>query len=126
MTTSLTRKLALWTFFWLVTTAIATSFSFDLFNHVVANGFAILLNLLVGFKMIHANIQYIRALDELMQKIHLEAMAVTLGLSVVVGIAYSLLDTTNLISGDAEISFLVMFMGVTYLGVLFFLQRRFR
>jgi hypothetical protein len=42
-------------------------------------------------------------------------MGLTLGLAVVVGLSYSLLDTTNLILVDAEISNLVLFIGVTYI-----------
>jgi len=38
---------------------------------------------------------------------------------VIFGLAFSLLDTTNMISGDAEISFLVIFMGLTYVAAVF-------
>jgi hypothetical protein len=120
-----TRTLALWTSLWLVTTAMATFIPFQSLQLVSLHWVSILLNLLVGLKMIQTNVQYIRSLDELMQKIHMEAMAITLGLSVVVGIAYSLLDITNLISMDSEISFLVMFIGLTYISMVAYLQKKF-
>ena len=36
------------------------------------------------------------------------------GMAVIVGLSYSLLDQKNIISGDAEISVLVLFIGITY------------
>ena len=55
----------------------------------------------------------------------LEAMAITLGITLIAGIAYSSLDIVNVISGDAEISFLVMLMGITYLVSLLVVRRRY-
>ena len=39
----------------------------------------------------------------------------SLGVGLIVGLSYSNLDTTNLIAGHAEISHLVIIMGLTYL-----------
>ena len=64
--------------------------------------------------MIWANKNHLRSLDEMHQKIHLEAMGITLGVGLVVGLAYSNLDISNIISSDAEISNLVILMGLTY------------
>lgn len=109
-------RLAVWTWTWVATLAMATfgpKFIWD--DHIFLTTFAITVNLINGILMISANRDLFNHFDEFERKIHLEAMALTLGLSVVVGLTYSLLDTTNLISGDAEISFLVMFIGITYL-----------
>jgi len=65
--------------------------------------------------MVLANVKLFRHYDELEQKIHAEAMGLTLGATVIVGLSYSLLDQTNLIQGDAEIGFLIMFISITYL-----------
>lgn len=73
------------------------------------------INLGAGIGVIFANVKYLRGLDELQQKIHLNAMSIALGVGVIGGLSYSLLDTTNLIAGDAEISVLVMGISVTYL-----------
>lgn len=82
-------------------------------------GLSILATVGIGIQMLRANILHLRGLDELQQKIHLEAMSITLGLALIFGLAFSLLDTTNMISGDAEISFLVIFMGLTYVAAVF-------
>lgn len=85
----------------------------------------ILLNLLIGLGMILSNRKHLLRMDELMQKIQLEAMGVALGIGVVAGLSYSLLDITNLIHVDAEIAFLVMLMGVVYLITLFVNYKRY-
>ena len=51
-------------------------------------------------------------------------MGLALGVGVVGGLSYSLLDTTNVISHNAEISFLVILISLTYLiSVLIGLKR---
>lgn len=76
---------------------------------------AILLNLGIGIGMVVANIRHLDTLDEMMRKIQLEAMAISLGAGVIGGLSYSLLDTENLIPFDAEIGHLILLIGVTYL-----------
>lgn len=110
------RKLALWTWTWMATMAIATfgpKFIWD--DHVFLSIFSLLVNFTTGIIMILANRNLFNHFDELERKVHLEAMALTLGLSVVVGLSFSLLDQQNFIPFEAEISYLVMFMGITYL-----------
>lgn len=65
-----------------------------------------------------ANIRHFRLLDELQQKIQADAMGIALGVAVVGGISFSSLDMTNVIPFDAEISFLVMLIGISYLIVV--------
>ena len=55
-----------------------------------------------------------------------DSLALSLGLTVVVGLSYSLLDQTNLISFDAEIGNLVLFVGVTYLITLLINRKRYQ
>jgi hypothetical protein len=60
------------------------------------------------------------------QKIQLEAMGLTLGVVLVAGMAYANLDVANLIGFDAEISHVVLLMGLTYLGAVAALTRKMR
>ena len=111
-----TAQLAYWTAFWLVTTAIATFGPIFLWpDNQLLTFIAFIINLGAGVGVIFANIRYLRGLDELQQKIHLNAMGIALGVGVIGGLSYSMLDTTNLIAGDAEISVLVMGISITYL-----------
>ena len=121
-----TVRLAWWTLTWMVTMALAVfgpKFIWD--SNVAFTVVAIVLNLAVGFGMILANIRHLKGLDELQQKIHLEAMGLALGVAVVVGLAYSSLDVTNVIPFDAEISNLVVLVALTYLVGVIVGQRRY-
>jgi peptidoglycan/LPS O-acetylase OafA/YrhL len=120
-------KLAGWTWSWVATMAIATfgpKYIWD--DHAVLTVLAVCVNLANGILMLVANHNLFNDFDELERKIHLEAMALTLGLAVVVGLSYSLLDTTNIIPTDAEIGNLVLFIGITYLVCLGINTRRYK
>ncbi len=115
-----TRLLAYWTGAWVLTMALA-NFGPRLIwqSNTTLTAIAILINLAIGFGMILANKRHLKGLDEMHQKIQLEAMALSLGVGLVVGLSYSNLDVTNLITIDAEISHLVIVMSLTYLiGVI--------
>lgn len=122
-----TVRLAYWTLAWLVTMAIAAFgprllWSEDGVLTLVAIG----VNLLTGCGMIWANKEHLQSLDELQQRIQLEAMGIALGVGLVVGLAYSNLDINNVISADAEISVLVILVALTYLASVFVGTRKYR
>ncbi|OOG76214.1 hypothetical protein [Algoriphagus sp. A40] len=121
------KKLAAWTWSWVATLAIATfgpEFLWD--GHPFLTTFAILVNLANGILMILANRDLFNHFDELEKKIHLESMAISLGLAVVVGLTFSILDQQELISFNADIGFLVMFIGITYLVAVLVNSKRFK
>jgi len=121
-----TKKLAIWTWSWVATMAIATfgpEFIWD--NHPFLTPFAIVVNLVNGILMILANRDLFNHFDELERKIHLEAMGITLGLAVVVGLTFSLMHQKGIIAFDAEIGYLVMFIGVTYMIVMMINRKRY-
>lgn len=118
------RLLGLWTWSWVATMALATfGPKFIWNNHIPLTTLAVFINLLNGILMILANRKVFNHYDELERKLHLESLALTLGLSIVVGLTYSLLDQTNLIPFDAEIANLVLFMGVTE-RITYFINRK--
>lgn len=122
-----TKKLAIWTMLWTSSMALATfgpKFIWD--ENVMLTVLAVIINALFGVGMILMNIKHINSLDDLQKKIQLDAMGIALGVGVVGGLSYSVLDTTNLITKDAEISFLVIFISVTYLICLLIGQKRYK
>ena len=122
-----TKELRLWTLSWTLSMAIATFGPQFLWNEEsVGTLLAIIVNLILGIRMILANRKFINSGDELQKKIHLESLGLTLGLTVIVGLSYSLLDQKNLISGDAEISVLVLFIGITYLVTMTINNRKYK
>ncbi|TVZ27186.1 hypothetical protein JM83_2212 [Gillisia sp. Hel_I_86] len=122
-----TINLAVWTGAWVLTLAISTFGSLLIWKgNDVAIIIAILVNFIVGIGMILANVRHIKGLDELQRKIQLEAIGIALGLAVVAGISYSSLDQTNIISYNAEISHLVILIGVTYMAGILIGNSRYR
>ena len=122
-----TVNLGVWTAAWTVSMAVATFGPIFIWHsNTLLTIAAILINLGLGIGMIVANKRHLEGLDEMQQKIQLEAMALSLGVGLVGGLSYSLLDTTNLISSDAEIAYLVILMSLTYMAGLFIGQRRYR
>ena len=122
-----TIHLGFWTFAWVVTMAIATFGPRFLWNsNEVLTIAAILFNIAIGAGMILANKRHLHGLDEMHQKIQLEAMALSLGVGLILGLGYSNLDVTNVIAFDAEISHLVILMGLTYLAGVIAGTRKYR
>jgi hypothetical protein len=121
-----TGKLALWTLAWLLSMALATFGPQFLWDETWITGLAIGINLLIGLGVIVANRHHLQQLDEMQRKIQLEAMGIALGLAVVAGLSYSLLDITNLVAFDAEISHLVILIGLTYMAATIIGTLRYR
>ena len=114
--TNRTKQLSYWTLSWVASTALATFGPIFMWgDSKLLTTIALLLNVGIGIIMILANRNLFMEYDELQKDIHLKAMGITLGLTMVLGIAYSLMDVTNLISGDAENSLLIGAMGIIYL-----------
>ena len=127
--TSIATKthLGFWTGAWVLSMAVATfgpTYIWPANESLTI--FAIVINLLIGFGVIVADIRHLRSLDELHQRVQLEAMAMALGVAIVVGLAYSNLDISNIIEQDAQISHLVLLIGFTYIASMFVGMRRYR
>ena len=121
------KELKIWTFAWTFSMAIATFGPQFLWNvESIGTLLAIIVNLILGVRMILANRKFINSGDELQEKIQLESLGLTLGLAVIVGLSYSLLDQMSLISGNAEISVLVLFIGITYLVTMTINKRKYK
>lgn len=110
-----TIRLSLWTGAWVLTTAI-TAFSprFIWDFSTTPTIIAVLLNIAVGFGMVLAIAQQIKDSDEMQQKIFLNAAAITLGVGLVCGSSYELLEDIKLITFEPEISHLIILMGLTF------------
>ena len=115
-----TLNLAIWTLAWTLSMALATfGPKFIWAGNKILTIAGIILTVVFGIGMILANIRNINGLDDLHKKIHLEGMGIALGVGVVGGLSYSLLDTQNVISQDAEIAYLVIAVALTYLISVF-------
>lgn len=122
-----TARLRNWTLAWLVTSALAVFgpkliWDFDSLLTILG----VLINLAVGFGMIWANKQHLQGLDELQQKIFLEAGALSLGVGLVCGLAYAVLEDIRLISFEPEIAHVVILMCLTFLAGMVNGHRKYR
>jgi hypothetical protein len=114
------KQLFYWSFAWVFTMAVVAfgpKLLWD-FNPLISV-LGIIVNTIIGIGMILANKRHLNGLDEMQRKLNLEAMAIALGVAVVGGLSYSMLDINNVIAYDAEIGHLVALIGITYLvGVI--------
>ena len=85
-----TKRLAVWTMIWVLSTAIATFGPEMLWENSLYTYAGVALFLITGAAMILANRKHILNLDELQQRMHLEAMAISLGVAVVLGLGLSI------------------------------------
>ncbi|HEB26360.1 MAG TPA: hypothetical protein ENI05_01105 [Porticoccus sp.] len=104
-----------WTATWVVSFALA-SFGPRVFwdyEPLISIGF-VLLSLALGAGMVLANGRYLRQMDELQRQIFLEAGALSLGIGMVVGCTYEILEDIHLITFEPEISHLVIVMCLSF------------
>jgi hypothetical protein len=116
-----------WTLAWVVSmaiTAFAPKYLWD-FNTTLTV-IMVLANLAFGFGMLMSNRRYLLDLDEMQQKILFDAMAFTLGVGLVVGLSYELMEDIKLISFEPEIPHLIIIMCLTYLAAIISGHRKYR
>ena len=122
-----TKLLAFWTFSWLLSIAALRFGPENLWQDSETIYLAILLlNIILGGAMIWANKNHLAGLDELQQKIQLQAMGISMGIGLVLGLAYSNLAKNGFFGGEAEISHLVMLIAISYLISVFIGARRYQ
>jgi hypothetical protein len=114
--TKSTARLALWTFAWVATLALARFGPTSLWDsQPVASWVVVGINLAVGIGWIVAHARYLRGIDELQRKIMQDALAVTLGVGWVGGFSYFVADAANLISYDIDNGVFPALLGIVYM-----------
>ena len=116
---ALPKKNTLRLFFWVVAWVLVTAgaafgprflWGFDTLPTMLG----VLIHIGIGFGMIRMFKQYLLELDELQRKIQLDAMALSLGIGLVLGSSYELLEDIKLIPFEPEIPHLLILMSLTY------------
>ena len=122
-----TAKVPYWGLAWVLATAGATFGPELLWGYgTLITSIGIAIQLALGFGMIWTFKEVLLAMDELQRLIQLEAISLALGVGVVVGVSYELLEDVKLITFEPEISHLIMLIGLTYLFGLFLGNRHYR
>ena len=121
-----TKILLGWVFAWVVSTAILSAGVNNLWDNVLITKIGLFINLAIGVGMIIANKNLFKHYDELQKKIHFEAMALTLGLTVVVGLVYEISFDFGVINSEPEFEYLVFFICFSYMTSIVVNSLRFK
>jgi hypothetical protein len=88
---------------------------------------AVGLDVAVGVGMILANKNYLAELDELQRKVQLNAMGITLGVGLIAGVPFSVMDSYyHVIPFHADIAYLLILMSLTFAVSNLYGTRRYR
>jgi len=110
-----TKRLFFWSVIWVLATAGVGFGPKNLWNfHTWLTIIAVLIHIGLGLGMIRVFKQYLQGLDELQRKIQLDAMALSLGIGLVLGSSYEMLEDIKLIPFEPEIPHLLIMMSLTY------------
>ena len=111
-----TKILLIWVLAWVVSTAVLSAGVNNLWDSLLLTKIGLFINLTLGVGMIIANKNLFNYYDELQKKIHFEAMALTLGLTVVVGLVYEISFDFGVITSEPEFEYLVFFICFSYMS----------
>ncbi|MDM7861518.1 hypothetical protein QTP81_13025 [Alteromonas sp. ASW11-36] len=120
------RVLFFWTLLWMLSVAglvFGPKLMWD-FDHT-ATVITIVINLVLGIKMLLVNKQHLNDMDDMQQKIHYNAMAISLGCTMVLGIIYGSLKPAGLLEENPNPSNLLFVMGLSYLIAVFINFRKY-
>ena len=110
-----TKRLFIWSVVWVLATAGVAFGPKNLWNfNTLLTIIAVLIHIGLGLGMIRVFKQFLLGLDELQRKIHLDAMAISLGIGLVFGCSYEMLEDIKLIPFQPEIPHLMIVMYLTY------------
>jgi hypothetical protein len=122
-----TARAKYWSIAWVLSSALAAFGPKLLWDfHTGLTILGVFINLAIGFGMVVANKRYVQGLDEMQRKVFLDAAALSLGVGLVCGLAYELLEDIKLITFQPEISHLVMLMCLTFLTGMIVGHRNYR
>ena len=82
-----------------------------MFATVIAIG----LNIGLGIKMLVAHKQALDGMDEMIRKVHFNAMAISLGLTMIAGSLYGSLESAGVLTTTPQPSNILFVMGISYI-----------
>ena len=115
-----------WTIAWVASLAFLTGGENSLWDNLIFTKIGLLINFAIGIGMIIANKNLFKTYDELQKKIQFEAMAITLGLVVVVGLTYEVSFDFGVINSEPEFEYLIVFISFSYIVSTIINSRKYR
>lgn len=115
-----------WTIAWVISLAFLSGGENSLWDSLLITKIGLIINLAIGIGMIIANKNLFKTYDELQKKIQFEAMAITLGLAVVVGLTYEVSFDFGVIDKEPEFEYLMFFISFSYIASNIINARKYR
>lgn len=121
-----TKIMLAWCIAWVASLAFLTVGVNYLWDSLLITKMGLLINLVIGIGMIIAHKNLFKTYDELQKKIQFEAMAITLGLAVVVGLIYEVSFDFGVINSEPEFEYLIFFISFSYIASIIINSRKYR
>ena len=121
-----TKIMLAWCFAWVASLAFLSAGVNYLWDSLLITKIGLLINLAIGIGMIIAHKNLFKTYDELQKKIQFEAMAITLGLAVVVGLIYEVSFDFGVTNSEAEFENLMYFICFSYMASTIINSLRYR
>jgi hypothetical protein len=121
-----TKTMLAWCFAWVASLALLSAGVNYLWDSLLITKIGLLINLAIGIGMIIAHKNLFKTYDELQKKIQFEAMAITLGLAVVVGLIYEVSFDFGVTNSEPEFENLMYFICFSYMASTIINSLRYR
>ena len=121
-----TKIMLAWCFAWVASLAFLSFGENSLWDSLLITTIGLTINLAIGIGMIIANKNLFKTYDELQKKIQFEAMAITLGLAVVVGCTYEISFDFGVINSEPEFEYLIIFISFIYITSTIINSRKYK
>ena len=122
-----TKRLCRWHGLWAAATLLmAFGPGFVWHRAVGLTLLAVGLDVVTGVGMILATKKYVMELDELQRRIFLNALGIALGVGLIVGVPWTVMDAYRVIHFHANFGLLVVLQGLTFLATLLYGTWRYR
>ena len=121
-----TKIMLAWSFAWVASIAFLSGGVNSLWDSLLITKIGLLINLAIGIGMIIAHKNLFKTYDELQKKIQFEAMAITLGLAVVVGLTYEVSFDFGVIKSEPQFEHLMLFISFSYIASNIINSRRYK
>ena len=121
-----TKIMLTWCFTWAVSLAFLSGGVNYLWDSLLITKIGLLIHLAIGIGMIIAHKNLFKTYDELQKKIQFEAMAITLGLAVVVGLTYEVSFDFGVTNKEPEFEYLMYFICFSYMASTIINSLRYR
>ena len=120
------KNVLIWTFIWLVSFAILVNGPNNLWENTTFTIIAAAFNFILIFIMLLANKNHFDVFDELEKTVQLNAIAVSLFLTIFVGLFFIGVYKSGLINYEPQIDHLVVFSSLSYIISSFFIFNKYK